>query len=280
MDRRLDVIAQEWSAPGNDSGAYTSDLDKATLHSTEGGSIEGAIAAYRANNSWPHGTIDYRHGRRRIARHLRHDRAARSLRNTTAPGQTNRDGTLQYELVGNAAQILAQYDENDWIALGADIIGPDCRAAGIPLVCQVTMPTYPPPNGERLGRESTRLTHAQMAGIVGLVGHCNWPENTHGDPGPLTQPYYRNGTTSAIDLILEGAGATIDPPKGPLMALTDAEQTELLTKVRDLHRETGLIAGFVAAVLEAAEKVDFEFMGTGAKRLRDRAGHLNPFRKK
>jgi hypothetical protein len=64
------------------------------------------------------------------------------------------------------------------------------------------------------------------------------------------------------------------------MALTDAEQTELLTKVRDLHRETGLIAGFVAAVLEAAEKVDFEFMGTGAKRLRDRAGHLNPFRKK
>ncbi len=28
---------------------------------------------------------------------------------------------------------------------------------------------------------------------------------------------------------------TPEPPKGPLMALTDAEQTELLAKVRDLH---------------------------------------------
>lgn len=224
--------------PGNGAGAYTSQLDKLTWHTTEGGSIEGAVSAYRGHNSWPHKTIDYRKGRRRVAVHLPLSTAARSLRNTSAPGQTNRDGTIQYELVGNAAQILGQYDEDDWLALGREVVGPDCRAAGIPLVCNVTMPTYPPPNGERLGRESTRLTHAQMRDTVGMVGHCNWPENTHGDPGPLTQPYYRGGTLSAMDLILAGAGATTTPHPGDgfLSALTPDEQRDAYNKIKSLYR--------------------------------------------
>jgi len=194
--------------PGNDAGPYTSTLDKGTLHTTEGGSIDGAVSAYRQHNSWPHKTCDYRKGRRVVSRHVRLDRAARALRNTSTPGETNRDGTLQYEIIGNAAQILEQYDEADWIAFGHDVIGPDFRQCGIPLVCTVTMPTYPPPNGERLGSESTRLSRAAVTKLVGLLGHCNWPENTHGDPGPLTAKHYRGGTVSAIDLILEGAGAT------------------------------------------------------------------------
>lgn len=230
-------MMQVIDAPGNGSGAYTSPLDKITWHSTEGGSIEGAIAAYQANNSWPHKTIDYRNGRRRVAIHLPLSVAARSLRNTSAPGQTNRDGTVQYELVGNAAQILEQYHEADWLALGADVVGPDARAAGVPLVCTVTMPTYPPPNGERLGRESTRLTHAQMAGTVGMVGHSNWPENTHGDPGSLTQPYYRSGTVSAMDLILAGAGVTEQEDE---MTPEDREMlSEVHTWLRELHADYG-----------------------------------------
>lgn len=202
------TIEDEWTHEGNGSGAYTSTLDKGTLHSTEGGSIEGAIAAYTAHNSWPHKTVDYRTGKRRVCKHVAGSEAARALRNTSAEGQTNRDGTLQYELVGNAAKILEQYGEQDWVDLGRDVIGPDFRQHKIPLVCTVTMPTYPPPNGERLGRESSRLTRAEITAVVGLVGHCNWPENTHGDPGPLTAKHYRGGTVSAIDLILEGAGAT------------------------------------------------------------------------
>lgn len=221
------MIAQEWEAPGNGSGSFTSRVDKATLHSTEGGSIEGAIAAYRSHNGWPHKTVDYRKGRRRVARHVGFDQAARALRNTSAPGQTNRAGTIQYELVANAATILSQYDEQDWIDLGRDVIGPDCRSLGIPLVCTVEMPTYPPPNGERLGRESTRLTHPEMAATVGIVGHCNWPENTHGDPGPLTAKHYRNGTVSAMDLILQGAGATDPEPEPEDDMFTDEDRRKL-----------------------------------------------------
>lgn len=93
--------------------------------------------------------------------------------------------------------------------------------------------------------------------------------SVYGDDGA---PWGYPGTTTTTP--------TPEPPKGPLMALTDAEQTEILTKVRDIHAQTGMIRGFVDAVLEAAEKADALFFGTGAKRLRDRAGHLNPFRKK
>lgn len=201
------TIEEQWDHPGTGSGSFTSKLDKGTLHSTEGGSIEGAVAAFEAHNSWPHKTVDYHGGRRRVCRHLSFDEAARALRNTSEPGQTNRDGTIQYELVGHAATMLDEYGEQDWIDLGRDVIGPDFRACGIPLECHVTMPTYPPPNGERLGHESTRLSRDQVERVVGILGHCNWPENEHGDPGPLTAKHYRGGTVSAVDLILEGAGA-------------------------------------------------------------------------
>ena len=190
--------------PGRDAGAYTSTLDKGTLHTTEGGSIAGAVAAFRQHDSWPHKTCDYRKGRREVSRHLPLNRAARALRNTGAAGETNRDGTLQYEIVGDAAHILEQYDEADWIAFGHDVIGPDFRECGIPLECHVTMPTYPPPNGERLGQESTRLTRAQITKVVGLVGHCSWPENVHGDPGNLD-----------AETLLKYVHALVDPKPKP-----------------------------------------------------------------
>lgn len=246
--------------PGNDAGSYTSTLDKGTLHTTEGGSIDGAVAAYRQHNSWPHKTCDYRKGRRVVSRHNRLDRAARALRNTSAAGETNRDGTLQYEIIGNAAQILEQYDEADWIAFGHDVIGPDFRQCGIPLVCTVTMPTYPPPNGERLGSESTRLSRAEVTKVVGLIGHCNWPENTHGDPGALTAKHYRDGTVSAIDLILEGAGATKEwtdmASKAEVKAAAKEGAAEAISEAMASKAKGSLgyiLRGLYRAVLEPAE---------------------------
>ena len=63
--------------------------------------------------------------------------------------------------------------------------------------------------------------------------------------------------------------------------VTDEDAKKIRQIVQEeIRAETGPIRGFIAALLEAAEKVDFEFMGTGARRLRDRAGHLNPYREK
>ncbi len=259
-------MTQTWTHPGNGSGTYTSKLNKGTLHSTEGGSIEGAIAAYTKHNSWPHKTVDYRKGRRRACLHVDFTEAARALRNTSAPGQTNRAGTIQYEIVGNAERILDQHTEADWIAFGREQIGPDFRACGIPLVCTVTMPTYPPPNGERLGRESTRLTHAEMATTVGLVGHCNWPENTHGDPGPLTAKHYRNGTASAIDLILEGAGATPTPdPEDDMTPEQIAQLDDLAKRVRKLEDGWSLLVAWVKGTFATRKALEIVTAWTKAR---------------
>lgn len=65
---------------------------------------------------------------------------------------------------------------------------------------------------------------------AGHYGHCNVPNNTHTDPGPMPSL----GKASAAQ------STTITPipsKESFLMALTDAEQKELLTGVRELRRD-------------------------------------------
>jgi hypothetical protein len=67
---------------------------------------------------------------------------------------------------------------------------------------------------------------------AGHYGHCNVPDNTHTDPGPMP------GLGKVI--VPTGSKPTPIPTKptgGFLMALNDAEQKELLTKTRELHRD-------------------------------------------
>lgn len=85
-----------------------------------------------------------------------------------------------------------------------------------------------------------KLSAAELrAGKRGFVGHSDtaaaWRETDHTDPGPgfpwdTYLGYVREymGTTTKIPTPKQG---------GPLMALTDAEQTELLDKVRRIHHE-------------------------------------------
>lgn len=221
--------------PGNDAGPYTTVLDKITNHTTEGVSIPGAIAAYRQHNSWPHMTVDYRKGRRDVSRHLSLSVAARALRNTKEPGQTNRAGTVQIEIVGSAQRILDQYDAEDWTDFGRDIIGPIIdEYPTIPAVAPLEFHPYPPDGGHRLGTEPWRVV-TETSGHKGIIGHQHWRENVHGDPGALSAPVYDG--RSAIDLIIDGAtSVTPTPPKdGWLMALTDREQRELYEWVREIY---------------------------------------------
>lgn len=135
-----------------------------------------------------------------------------------------------------------------------------------------------------------KATEAQWAAVAWLIGegirlgkltprpkasgHRDYSQKGKTCPGNLIYPQIPNRLANI-------AGPTTpEPPKGPLMALSDKEQTELLEKVREIHGDSGSIRGFIEAVLEAAEKVNALFFGTGARRLRDRAGHLNPYRKK
>jgi len=216
--------------PGRSAGNHRRIVDKLTLHSTEGSSIAGAVAAYRAKDGWPHKTIDYRGGRRDAAVHLPLTVAARTLRNGDDPGETNRAGTIQYELVGSAGRILEQYDEADWIALGRDHVGPDCRAMGVPLIVPIPFHPYPPDGGHRLGREPWRIV-TERSGHRGIVGHQHWADdNSHGDPGDLTKKHYRGDTVSAMDLIFEGAGVLPHRPTTPAPTPEPTQEADTMAK--------------------------------------------------
>jgi hypothetical protein len=183
-----EVTMQRQSIPGNSAGPMNGDGSrKALIHTTEGPTIAGAVAAYRANNSWPHKTVDLR--RRLVAEHLALSVAARSLQNL--PGgadQTNKDGDvlIQYELVGSATNpaSIGSPEDLDWF--GREVLGPDCRAMGVPLVTAVKWIAYRSTPPSSYGRNNgVRLSPAEWDAYSGVLGHQHAPDNVHGDPGAI-----------------------------------------------------------------------------------------------
>lgn len=227
---------------GNDAGTWASGPrhPKLVLHTTEGGSITGAVGAYLRHNSWPHVTVDP--GSRERVQHLPLDVPARSLRNSGTPGETNRAPTVvQVEIVGHAADTLRWSSATlDW--LGAEVVGPICRAASIPLRADVTF--YGTDAAWTLATVDARqrLTRAEWEQYEGILGHQHVPEQTHWDPGALD-------ITRIITAASGGATpAPPAPPKGPLMALTDKEQSELLDRVRRIDNATRDLPAYLRAM--------------------------------
>jgi len=187
----------EW-IQGNDAGAQLAPVRKLLLHTTEGSSIEGAVAAYQTNNSWPHETVDYRFGYvpRRMG-HLTADRAARSLKNRSGGVETNRDGVYQIEVVG----FSQRHNEINWERLAREILGPLCVQNGIPIVSTVTWVAYPASYGEQAAQ---RLSAGAWDTYEGFLGHQHAPENDHGDPGDIP-----------INAILSAAKEALPKPPPP-----------------------------------------------------------------
>jgi hypothetical protein len=168
---------------GNSAGAMDGDGSKKfLLHTTEGTSIQGAVGAYTANNSWPHFTVDC--GRRQIVQHLDTAVAARSLRNESGGVETNRDGNcnVQVEMVGFAGNPSTVGSPADLAWFGEQVVGPIARHHKIPLVTTVRWVAYPESYGTGA---SQRLSPSEWDTYNGLLGHQHAPENSHGDPGAL-----------------------------------------------------------------------------------------------
>lgn len=152
------------------SGSYTGGVFKIVHHTTEGGSAEGAFAAFKSNRSDPHFTVDAS----KIYQHIDTDTAARSLRNVKGGVQTNRDRALQIEVVGFAGKTKNKATMKNLARL--------CRwleqTHDVPLVWPAGLPK-PAKNGKDPGGH-LRSTDAWAKG--GHFGHCHVPENTHWDP--------------------------------------------------------------------------------------------------
>lgn len=180
----------EW-VEGNSAGPHRAPVTKLVLHTTEGGSIEGACAAYQNSNSWPHLTVDP--DADRICRHLPFDVSARSLKNLPGGIETNTAGVIQVEVVGFAAQPWLV----DWEWVGRNVVGPVCREVGIPVQSSVTWVAYPDSYGRFAAQ---RLGFNEWLMYMGVLGHQHVPENDHGDPGAIP-----------IEIVLDAA----QPPPPP-----------------------------------------------------------------
>jgi hypothetical protein len=170
----------EWIG-GNSAGNYTGGGWKLLLHTTEGKTLAGAVAAYRANNSWPHLTVSPKE--RRKAQHVRFPVAARALRNTPGGVETNRSRVIQVEIVGFAGQMPAYFTDGEWVWLRTVI---DSIFAACPEIGRRAVDgfhAYPPPMS--LGKEPWRMSGPDWVKFSGVVGHQHAPENYHGDPGAI-----------------------------------------------------------------------------------------------
>ena len=166
--------AADRSAPGNDAGPFLPGPMRGVLHTTEGGSIIGAVTAFKFHNSWPHFTVG-QDGK--VLQHLPLDRAARSLENQSGGVETNRLGAIQIEVVGFAnspvwppAQVLAMILLMRWIEAQTGIL-PQAPAFG---------------SKEQYGlKNPLEMSFVDWNHFNGWCGHQHVPENSHWDPGAI-----------------------------------------------------------------------------------------------
>jgi hypothetical protein len=88
-----------------DAGDYTGGGRKIVHHTTEGFTFASALAAFRANDDFPHLTDTFEGGVYRVHQHIPLTRAARSLEHPPGTPETNRDHCIQIEHVGFAAHM-------------------------------------------------------------------------------------------------------------------------------------------------------------------------------
>jgi hypothetical protein len=180
-------------------GTYAGAPWRLVLHSTEGNTVAGAVAAYWSSGSWPHFTVDPGAGRR--SQHYDTGTAARALMHPPLSPATNGANAIQIEIVGYAANTIPHLtdDELDWLAL--DVVNP------IRAVCpfRLDAPAFVPyPASYGIGAQ--RFTWNQWALFAGICGHEHVPGNDHGDPGQI----------NVARIIATATGAHPSPPPPPV----------------------------------------------------------------
>lgn len=173
----------EWR-PMPGAGTYTGGPKRLVLHTTEGASLAGAEAAYKAKAIAPHFTVEP--ATKRWAQHIDTASSASAMANLSGGVQTNRDGAIQIEIVGYAAN--TQNLTDDVLKWLGGIVRLVCEREGIDVT------KYPRFVGTESGTIATttapqRMSFAAWENFNGVCGHQHVPENHHWDPGRF--PYDR-----------------------------------------------------------------------------------------
>lgn len=186
-------------APTSLWGAWTGGPSKGVLHTTETDFFTPDIDSYFGHTSYPHFTIVLnKDWTVTIYQHIPLTRAARALKNLSGGAQTNTDSAIQIEIVWRASnahnmprQLL------DTIRALMRWLEHECSIQ--PVWYENQSHFYPPEDGHRLGYEPWRMSAAEWEAWNGWCGHCNVPENVHGDPGKIDIAYLF-ATPEGIDM--------------------------------------------------------------------------------
>jgi hypothetical protein len=147
-------------------GSFVTSHKRLVWHSTEGSSLP----SYAGTN--PHFTIDAARGV--LYQHQSVAGAARALVNASGGVETNRQGAIQVEIVGFAAQ--SQDWSDDFYAELADLARWIEAHCSVKRECSVSFPG---------GGQTAHLSSDAWLNYEGHCGHCSVPENEHWDPGKL-----------------------------------------------------------------------------------------------
>lgn len=180
--------------PGGAYVAQGAGLWKILLHTTEGTSIEGAMAAYRNQSAPPHFTIDLddeAYGR--YVQHIPLTRSAYALRNLRGGTQTNRDHVIQIEIVGYARD-TRHWSQRKLLLLAAFLE----RIMDVVPDVQLHFANFDYADSAEYGIGNTvEMSAGEWDAFSGILGHVHAPENTHWDPGALN-------TAALLALMTEG----------------------------------------------------------------------------
>jgi hypothetical protein len=171
-----DFYPQAIQSPGRNAGAYTGGKPKIVHHSTEGATFAGALAAFRANDDFPHFTDSFENGVYVVHQHIALSKASRSLEHPPGTSETNRDRCIQIEHVGFAKHM---HD----IPLG--------YIKGIAALCRFIEHQFGVKRQASFAftpvGTAHRLTPAQFHAYSGHLGHQHVPNQPsgHSDPGLL-----------------------------------------------------------------------------------------------
>jgi hypothetical protein len=216
------------------------------MHTTEGGSISGAMSAYAPYP--PHLIYDWRN--RRGVQHVRLDRAAYS-----AMDGNDDDYMIQVELVGFAAE-TRNWPEEALRNVAIDVVAP--------LEQYFKIPRRIIWHGFKDGRDGItlavanspiRLDWAQLRDFSGWLGHQHLPSpDTHWDPGALPMARIFSYLTEEPDMNEAQNNALADVYK---VVVSGEKRNGQINKDLAFVRETVLaqVSGLQAAVSLLAAKV-------------------------
>lgn len=206
----------------SDAGAFVGGPYRIVIHSTEGATASGAIAAYRKGRVSPHFTASFEGGRFQVWQHVALNRSSTALEHRSGTCETNRQSAIQIEVVAYAAK-------PDWAPELVEGVAALLAWIAVQTGVQAHAPEFLPYPAS-YGANPVRMDCATWLAFNGVCGHEHVPNQSHGDPGAIPITALLAGIAAPAPEPKE-TKPMYDPPLGPIAAAWLDDQGRVISAV-------------------------------------------------